>query len=411
MSDKLKVYLAPLVLVVLLFAMRYYFSMFALYLFPQVDYSKPGYPYSFSQPFYNRNEPIPTSLTSLWLKWDSLQYLDIVKNGYKEMPFDASSMQNWAFYPLFPLLVNMVSRWFGLIDSEIATFTVGILISNLSFYLSLIFLPKLLDIFHFDKDKKMTVTLLLLAFPASYFFQLFYTESIFLLTTILAFIFLFRRKYFIASIFLSIAVSTRAFGLTLIPAFCLYYFFKEWRSHPVKTILMTPIYGAITAFPVFVFFYRLWELTGNFFAAIDIQKAWNYDTFLPFGYFLRYVKTYGYTIQYGLILGVILLIALIIGVFGCIYIFVKNHTKTSHKLEITALVIYALSYLFLLSSTNNLGSTFRYTVSNIAFFILPVVAFKIDYRKPWVLGVLFLFVTLQTIFFTLFLTLVPAYGF
>lgn len=410
--DKLKTPLKIAGLVLALFVFRYLFSVVVFYLFPQVDYSVPFPPYSFTQPFFDRTDPLPTHITNLWLKWDSLYYLDIVNKGYEEIAFENTQQHNWAFYPLYPLLINSISRWFGFMANQNAVFTAGIVVSHLSFAAGLYFLYKMLHNMKLHADKIITIIAALIAFPGSYFFQLFYAEGLFLFLSVMTFYFLFQRKYLVSSLFLSASVLSRPYGLTMIPAFCVYYFFREWQENRLKVFLMTPLYGIITALPLVVFFYRMYQLTGNFFAAIDIQKAWNYEGFLPFGYFIRYLNIYGPIVQYGLILSVILLLILLGMTIYATVRFIKNFSKyKEHKLEYASFLTYSFVYLFLLTSMQNLSSTYRHAGANIAFFIIPAVFLGMNYKKPWTLLLFFVMISLQALFFTLFLTLIPSYGF
>lgn len=57
----------------------------------------------------------------LWARWDSGFYLTIIEQGYS---YSATGMSNVAFFPVYPLLVNLVNSVIG--NAALA----GILVSN-----------------------------------------------------------------------------------------------------------------------------------------------------------------------------------------------------------------------------------------------------------------------------------------
>lgn len=146
-----------------------------------------------------------------WGNFDGVHYLRIAKEGY-----EAEFSQ--AFFPLYPILISNLGNLFG--KEYLAA---GFLISNISFFLALFFLLKLLSFDYPLSTVKKTIILLLI-FPTSFFFGSIYTEGLFLLLIVLSFYFARTNNFFLASISGFFASLTRFFGLFLFPALILEYY-------------------------------------------------------------------------------------------------------------------------------------------------------------------------------------------
>lgn len=133
-----------------------------------------------------------------WANFDGEHYLSIAKVGY------ANGEQ--AFFPLYPLLIRLFGGGVG----------VGLLISNFFFLLALVGLSKLI-LLDWNRKIAKTVTVLLLLFPASFYFGGVYTESLFLALTVWSFYLVRRQKWFWASILGAVASATRIIGILLLP--------------------------------------------------------------------------------------------------------------------------------------------------------------------------------------------------
>lgn len=202
---------------------------------------------------------------------DAGWYVDIAANGYERQPFDASREHNWAFFPLFPLLLGLFGRFTG----EYAL--TGSILSSLLFLFALVQLHRLVLEFGYETGDAQRTVFYLAAFPTSYFFSLPFTESLFLLLSVSCFLAAQRDAWWLASLFGGLAASTRVTGLCLFPALALLYW-QRYRSIKVNvlTLLLIPA-GTV---PYMIFLYRI---TGNAFAFLDVQVAWGHSL----GFFLR----------------------------------------------------------------------------------------------------------------------------
>lgn len=162
----------------------------------------------------------PTGLPS-WIwgfgNFDGVHYLKIMQDGYK-------NIFSQAFFPLFPLLgraltsINVLIPKSTTLDLNImvdpAYFYNSFILANGLFVLALYYLYRLFRLDYSEKTSYLSL-LLLLVFPTSFYFGAIYTESLFLLLTVLCLYTLRKKNYLVAGIFAAFASSTRILGLAL----------------------------------------------------------------------------------------------------------------------------------------------------------------------------------------------------
>ena len=117
--------------------------------------------------------------------WDSPWYESIAKSGYSTSP-DVSRMQNYAFFPLYPLLMRVVGDVTGLGGLNGGYAIAGFLLSNVSFFFALVLLYELTREVWGDSALASRAVWLLAAWPWSYIFSMTYTESLFLALSLAA---------------------------------------------------------------------------------------------------------------------------------------------------------------------------------------------------------------------------------
>lgn len=166
----------------------------------QIDYFK--FPYLFS-----------------WANFDGEHYLSIGYVGYKGV--------EQAFFPVYPILMRILSVPFS-IDRFWLTIT-GIVISNVSFFLSLIYLWKLIKLDYSEKIAWWTI-LILITFPTSFYFASVYTESLFLLLTVLSFYYIRKNNLRLVSFFGILTTATRVFGILILPSLVI----EAWQQKRLK---------------------------------------------------------------------------------------------------------------------------------------------------------------------------------
>ncbi len=391
---------------------HFIYSYFLIHFIPELLWSGADYSKAFSIPHYFDLKPPIDNLRWLWLKWDSNFYMNIIEKGYEVAPFDTKTLHNWAYFPLFPLIIKALSTVFMLTGHRDLIFILGVIISNIFYALALYFGYKLLELLNVNKKNILIIGVLLIAFPSSYFFHLFYTESTYLLVSVLMFYFLFKKKFLISAIFISLALLTRLNGLALIVPFVYYYFdtYILYGKLSVKKMLVTIITPFIIFIPLLVHFYYMYTITGNFFATILSHAAWNNDQLYPFSLIVRYIQVYGFTFRPEHFLTVVYFILLVLlVVISGVAIFRKK--KEEHNSEIISLWLYLFFMVLLISTASSLASVFRISLTVFTIFALPVMLFEKKFNVALLVFILTIFISLHFLFFNLFLLNIPVYGY
>jgi hypothetical protein len=148
--------------------------------------------------------PDPHYLPGVWIHYDSGHYLKIALDGYSFQGMEVN------FFPAYPLLIRLFA--FG--QARLMAWS-GLLISNLAFIVAalLLWCQVRMD---FDEHVAWNTVITLCAFPTSFFFSAVYSESLFLLFSVLVCWFSVRRQYILAALFVTMVSLTRINGLLLI---------------------------------------------------------------------------------------------------------------------------------------------------------------------------------------------------
>lgn len=167
--------------------------------------------------------------------FDGIYYLLIAANGYTN---------NAGFFPLFPLSIKASTLPFGLNIASFDPRQYFIVVSLVSFYFlfSLFVLRKLIKLDHKEEIAVWSIVFLLI-FPTSFFFAAFYSESLFLLLSLLSFYFARKRKWVLTGILGALLSATRLVGIAIWPAI-LYEYFKENKNKiniKIMPLLLVPL--------------------------------------------------------------------------------------------------------------------------------------------------------------------------
>jgi hypothetical protein len=167
-----------------------------------------------------------------WANFDGIHYLNIAARGY---------VSDMRFMPFFPLIVHV----FGV---QTDYFWAAFLLVHLSLLLALIFAYKLFHL-DFSPRRSLFLTLILLMLPASFFYGMIYTESIFLLFTVLAFYAARRGKWLWAALFGICASSTRIVGFLIVVPLLIEFFMQKHtkKVHHLLALLLVPLGTALYA--------------------------------------------------------------------------------------------------------------------------------------------------------------------
>lgn len=182
--------------------------------------------YAYTSPLYflsDKHSLISNFLLSPWGNFDGAYYLLIASTGYTV---------NAGFFPLFPLSIHLTTSIFapsaaGLPFDPIQYFT-ALLLVGIYFLIAVIVIYKLVRIDYQNNIALSTIVFMLL-FPTSFFFASIYSESLFLLLSVLTFYFARKKRWILASLFGGLLTATRFVGIAIIPAL-IYEFMRQEKT-------------------------------------------------------------------------------------------------------------------------------------------------------------------------------------
>lgn len=218
-------------------------------------------------------------------RWDCGWYVRISEQGYD--PFPVPSMinaGNWAFFPLFPMLVGALRAVTGLPSMVVATAT-SIVLSIVAVRIAWPLLGK-------DLRAYNLFSAFVLAGPFSVYFATFYSEALFLMLTVCVFAALFRHHYLAAGVFAALVSGTRIVGVFIALAIVA----QAWIDHRDRggtlagfvpaTLKRPDLLLAIFIAPLGLFAYMAylhWHI-GDALAFSHVQRAWGRATGNPMLY-------------------------------------------------------------------------------------------------------------------------------
>jgi hypothetical protein len=218
------------------------------------------------------------TLLDILTQWDGHWYRLIAQHGYgPPMPEIAA-----AWFPLYPLLVRAVH--FVVRDYQVAS----VLVSNGCLIGAALLLVRLLRLDYDELVSRRAITFLMFN-PVSFFLSSAYTESTFLLLSIVALLAARQGKWLAAALCGMCLSATRAPGL-LIGAPLLAEYLGQWREHGGKVrAFFRPHLLLLALVPVGLVAYMLYlhVLRGDFFLPMHAQAGgWGKVLTLPWESFL-----------------------------------------------------------------------------------------------------------------------------
>lgn len=208
-------------------------------------------------------------------RWDCQWYVRIAEEGYDTFPVPKMiNAGNWAFFPLYPMLVAIVRTVTGL-QTMVAATGLSIVISIGAARIAWPLLGK-------DLRAYTLFSVFLLAGPFSIYFTTFYTEVLFLFLTVAVFAALRQRQFLLAGVLAALLSATRIVGVFIVLAIL----WEIWRVHRegggtwrnfIPTVFLRPdwlLTLAVAPLGLFGYMLYLHLLVGDALAFTHVQRAW-----------------------------------------------------------------------------------------------------------------------------------------
>jgi hypothetical protein len=131
----------------------------------------------------------------------------------------------------------------------------GLIISNLAGLAMLVVLYRLVEE-DFDRERAWRSALYLSVFPTAFFFAAAYSESLFLLMTLLSFYYMRRGRWWLAGLFAFLSALTRSAAVCLLLPFCFEYLRQHdfsWRKVRVDVLACLGVPAAIGAYMLYCY--------------------------------------------------------------------------------------------------------------------------------------------------------------
>ena len=196
------------------------------------------------------------AITDVWARWDSVFFLRIAEHGYEGLTRSAT-----AFFPLYPAAVGVLGRiLFG------HYVLAGILVSLAAGLAAFVLLHRIAEP-RLGAEGARRAVLYLAVFPMALFLQAVYSESVYLLLCLAAFLLAERGRFLPAGIVAGLALLTRPVGVALLPALAL----LAWRSQDPRGALarLAAAPALFAAYPLL-----LWRERGDPWEFLDAQGIW-----------------------------------------------------------------------------------------------------------------------------------------
>jgi Gpi18-like mannosyltransferase len=208
---------------------------------------------------------VPVSNPEIWdagqawydrlLRWDSGWYLAIARDGYRYSN-SATVPSTTGFYPLYPLVSNLVKSLFGL-DVSVAL----LLVANVAAVVAAFLLTKLVKDELGDEIALWSLAFFFF-FPSSIFLSAGYAEPLCLLFILLSFILLAREKFVLSATMAGLSLATRSAGIVMIPVI-LWEIVQRSNVPRSQLLARMMLCGLLAASGLLVFMIYLWIQFGD----------------------------------------------------------------------------------------------------------------------------------------------------
>jgi hypothetical protein len=208
-----------------------------------------------------------------FVRYDAGNYYQIARYGYAAGPmaFVRGGRSSIAYFPVYPLLMRWVGRSFGPRPADL--YYGGIVVSWAAFVLAMVVLYRL-ALLDMSEERAGRAVLFAAVFPFAFFFGVVYTESTFLLFTLLAFYGFRTRRWLAGGLAGAVATATRVNGAMMLPALAWIAWRRAepaWRDRLEASAGLLLAAGGIGAYSLYIY-----HLTGNPLEWAATLERWGY---------------------------------------------------------------------------------------------------------------------------------------
>jgi hypothetical protein len=310
--------------------------------------------------FLHGEQPHPRLLVNLFQRWDSYWFLNVAHRGYQyhgvqrqigAVPKIPRLETNITPFPLYPMLLAAGGKLLG--DASLA----GFLVSLVCYFLSMVVLYRL-ALEQSDEEAAFRTVLYLSIYPTGFIYNSVYSESLFLLLSLLALREALAGHPLRSGLCGLGASLTRLSGGLLAP--CV---FAELVSHGKKEGRSRALFQGILAAALVTagwvaYFGYLHHLTGSFFTYFTAQHGWHKSFVAPWTSAWQHLLL-GFRGNYQRQLEL-----------GCMALFLPLAVAAFFRLRFSLALYLALGLLMPLSSSNLLGLPRYLMVLFPAFLVL-----------------------------------------
>ncbi len=213
--------------------------------------------------------PVSQIIGASW-RWDSGWYASVIQHGYTVSAGESSI----AFFPLFPVLVRLAIGFFSLRWMYLA----GVVVTNVALLFAMFAIWLYAESYGGRALAQRTLYLLAI-FPASFFFSVAYSESVYLLVIAWTLLFLRKDHFAAAGVTGFFAALARPPGLYVGIPFAL----EAWhrRSTGKTGVIQRAAWIALIPAGLATFMIYLWWKFDDPFLFLTAQGAWNHTRGFP----------------------------------------------------------------------------------------------------------------------------------
>lgn len=221
-------------------------------------------------------------------RFDTSWYKSIITDGYNLEPMggDRGDSANWAFFPLFPLVIKLFHSIVPL-NYDLLAF----ILNSVFIFFFFILAVKYIRLTRQD-DLQAAVYVILMAFGMyNFYFAVLYTETLFILLLAAFFYCMEKKRYLWMGLAGALASATRNTGVMLVFAIAVHYLcgcFKKNGRFSLKTFwgdffgnVRLVLGTALVPLGLFSYILYLYIHVGDSLAFVHIQRAWGKDFMNP----------------------------------------------------------------------------------------------------------------------------------